>query len=206
MRPEIGANLAIGQIEFGALHRGLVGIDRRFGCIDGGQRGARRCVSRVGARLRLVVDRVRRQPALVQLGLPLGIALREACGGFVARERGLGLRDLRLVPLHRRLRLPQRVVVWPRIDLEQKIALGHVLPFGEVHRHQFARHLRFGLHNGRGLHRSHHLELGGNRFLHNLAHRHRHHRHSRHAARPSRLLLAARQRQTHGQPQQSFIH
>ena len=48
------------------------------------------------------------------------------------RQGGFGLRDLRPIAGDRGFGLPQRVVERARIDLEEKVALGHVLAFGEV--------------------------------------------------------------------------
>jgi hypothetical protein len=139
----------------------------------------------VGVGSRLVGLRARSQPALLQLRLQGGVGIRVLGLRGIARQRGFGLGDLRAVARDVGLRLAERLLIRPRIDREQQIALGDVLPFREAGANQLAGDLRFHLHDGGCLHRPHHPQFRGDGFRGGLGHRDRHHRRP---ARGPRLL------------------
>ncbi len=97
-------------------------------------RRLRRGLSGIGIGSRLIELRLRSEAAFVQLALKRGVAGGVLRLRVVARERGFGLRDLRLVALDGGFRLSQCVFVRPRIDAEKQLALRYVLAFGEVRR------------------------------------------------------------------------
>ncbi len=78
-----------------------------------------------------------------------GVALGEI---LVAFEIQLGILQQRLVTLQRALRLRQRQLIGPRIDLRQQIALVDVLALGEGDAHQLAADLRDDGHGGERRH------------------------------------------------------
>ena len=71
----------------------------------------------------LVGLRFRDHVRFLQFRIPRRFRLGELDLRGVARQRRLRLRDRGAVAVYRRLRLPQRILVRPRIDQEQQIAL-----------------------------------------------------------------------------------
>ena len=181
-------DLAITQVELGPVHRRQVAGQRRARAFDAGLGGPRGCMRDLGIGPRLVGLRARSQPSLLQLGLQGGVGVRVLRLRRVARQRRFGLGDLRAVSHDAGFRLAERLLIRPRVDGEQQIALGDVLPFREAGANQLAGDLRFHLHDGGCLHRPHHPQLGGNGLLGGLGHRYGHHWRP---ARGPRLLATA---------------
>ena len=128
----------------------------------------------------------------MQLGLQSCVGVRVLGLRGVAGQRGFGLGDLRAVARDVGLRLPERLLIRPRIDGEQHIALGDVLPFREAGANQLSGDLRFHLHDGGCLHRPHHPQFRGDGFRGGLGHRDGHH--WRPARGPRRLPLTTAER------------
>ena len=119
-------DVAVDQVQLGAIHRALVGFDGALILPD--QR-------------RLGVQRLARQAVLRhQLAVAGQIKLRVLQQGLVMRQRALGLL--------------LRHLVGARIDLRQEIALLHDLPFGERHIRQLAVDLRLDGHRLQRRHRA----------------------------------------------------
>ena len=120
---------------------------------------------------------------------------------LVAGQRRFRLADLRPVAGHRGLGLAQGLLVGPRIDLEQQLALGDVLALGEVNAEQLAGNLRLDLDYGGGLDGADHAQFEGDRCLFSDGHRHGYRWHACWRARRGlgRLLLAGAQDNGAGQ-------
>ena len=63
-------------------------------------------------------------PAFCKFRVAGGVGFGEFRLRGIAGQRGLGLGDLGAVARHRGFRLAQRVLVRPRVDLEEQVALG----------------------------------------------------------------------------------
>ena len=107
-----------------------------------------------------------------EFGVAIGIALVEFGLGGIAGQGGFRLGDLGAVAGHVGFGLAESFLVGARIDLEEKIALGDVLAFGEADAQKLAGDLRFDLHDGGRFHGADHAQFGGHGFLGGLGHRH----------------------------------
>ena len=102
---------------------------------------------------------------LGELGVAGGVALVVFGLGGIAGEGGFRLGDLRAVAGDVGFGLAEGFFVGTRVDLEEEIALGDVLAFGEADAEQLAGDLRLDLHDGGGLHGADHSQFGRHGFL-----------------------------------------